>query len=450
MSEINNKPAAPESTPEAAATSRRALLKHSSLALVGAGLYGAAPFMGPWKHNHAWAQAGQKKPLTIGLTMDASGLYAASGGEERLGAMMAIKEFNDKGGVLGRRIEAIHIDTETTPATGSRVAERMITRNEAAFLIGAVHSGVSNAISQVAQKYGTVFFNTNSSSPTEAGKDCHRTKFVWDGNGTNFSNAIVKNAIKASGRNWVLLTNDYVWGHTTSKATRAIVEANGGKVVEELLVPQNTRDFSSYLLKLQQLKPNVVATAVGGDDIKALRQQVVQLKMNQTMAWINNQQDWPDVYGLGPEAIFGVFGTTWYWRLGLPGVKEFVAAYQKQFPGMAIRVPGNVFHNSYMATRELLRCVEEAGTTNNIAVIKKLEGRKMSAADRLQHYDAWMDPVTHQCQQTIYMASYNDQPAEKDDIFKILTQADPKDVMDKDAAGACKLESYDATPSYEA
>lgn len=449
MSDIKNNHATPESQSDSKATSRRALLKHSSLALVGAGLYGAAPFMGPWKHNHAWAQTGQKKPLTIGLTMDASGLYAASGAEERLGAMMAIKEFNDKGGVLGRRIEAIHIDTETTPATGSRVAERMITRNEASFLIGAVHSGVSNAISQVAQKYGTVFFNTNSSSPTEAGKDCHRTKFVWDGNGTNFSNAIVKNAIKASGKNWVLLTNDYVWGHTTSKATRAIVEANGGRIVEELLVPQNTRDFSSYLLKLQQLKPNVVATAVGGDDIKALRQQVVQLKMNQSMAWINNQQDWPDVYGLGPEAIFGVFGTTWYWRLGLPGVKEFVAAYQKQFPGMAIRVPGNVYHNGYMATRELLRCVEEAGTTNNIAVIKKLEGRKMSAADRLQHYDAWMDPVTHQCQQTIYMATYNDQPAEKDDIFKILTQADPKDVADKDAAGACKLESYDATPSYE-
>ncbi|WP_077592613.1 ABC transporter substrate-binding protein [Polaromonas sp. A23] len=449
MSDIK-KTTLPEPASDAPLASRRDLLKKSSLALVGAGLYGAAPFMGPWKHNHAWAQTAQKKPLTIGLTMDASGQYAASGTEERLGAMMAIKEFNDKGGVLGRRIEAIHIDTETTPATGSRVAERMITRNEAAFLIGAVHSGVSNAISQVAQKYGTIFLNTNSSSPTEAGKDCHRTKFVWDGNGTNFSNATVKNAIKASGRNWVLLTNDYVWGHTTSKATRAIVEANGGRVVEELLVPQNTRDFSAYLLKLQQLKPNVVATAVGGDDIKALRQQVVQLKMNQSMAWINNQQDWPDVYGLGPDAIFGVFGTTWYWRLNLPGVKEFVAAYQKQFPGMAIRVPGNVYHNGYMATRELLRCIEEAGTTNNIAVIKKLEGRKMTAVDRLQHYDAWMDPVTHQCQQTIYMATFNDAPAEKDDIFKILTQADPKDVQDKDSLGACKLESYEATPSYEA
>ena len=109
-------------------TSRRSLLKQSALALAGAGLYGAAPFYGPWKHNHAWAQAAQKKPLVVGLTMDASGQYAASGGEEKLGAMMAIKEFNDKGGVLGRRIEALHMDTETTPATGSRVAERMITR----------------------------------------------------------------------------------------------------------------------------------------------------------------------------------------------------------------------------------------------------------------------------------------------------------------------------------
>jgi branched-chain amino acid transport system substrate-binding protein len=225
--------------------SRRRLLKASALSLATAGV-GVAPFFGPWKINHAWAQAAAKKPLVIGLTMDASGQYAASGADERLGAMMAIKEFNAKGGVLGRTIEAIHMDTETTPATGSRIAERMITRNEAAVLIGAVHSGVANAISQVAQKYGCVYLNTNSSSPTEAGKDCHRVKFVWDGNGTNFSHAIVKNAMKVNGKNWLLLTNDYVWGHNTSKATRSIIEANGGKVVDELLVPQNTRDFAAY------------------------------------------------------------------------------------------------------------------------------------------------------------------------------------------------------------
>ena len=419
------------------------------LATAAAGAAVSSGFFGPWSHNRVWAQSAQAKPLVIGLTMDASGQYGASGGMERLGAMMAIREFNEKGGVLGRPIEAIHMDTETTPATGSRVAERMINRNEAAFMIGAVHSGVANAISQVAQKYGCIFLNTNSSSPTESGKDCHRVKFVWDGNGTNFAKATVRNAIQRSGRNWVLLTNDYVWGHNTAKATRSLVEASGGRIVEELLVPQNTRDFSAYLLKLQQLKPEVVATAIGGDDIKALRQQVVQLGLHKRAAWINNQQDWPDVYGLGPEQIFGVFGTTWYYRLDLPGVKEFVAAYQKRFPGMTIAVPGNVFYNGYMATRELLRCVEEAGTTNNLAVIRKLEGRRMSARDRMQHFDAWIDPATHQVQQTIYLASYNDAPAEKTDIYRIMAQTEPKDAVDTDASQACKLESYDATPSYE-
>ena len=86
-----------------------------------------------------------------------------------------------------------------------------------------------------------------------------------------------------------------------SAATKAQVETAGGKIVDNLLVPQNTRDFTSYLLKIQQIKPDVVATAVGGDDIKALRQQVSELKLEDKPAWINNQQDWPDVWGV-PES----------------------------------------------------------------------------------------------------------------------------------------------------
>jgi branched-chain amino acid transport system substrate-binding protein len=112
-------------------------------------------------------------------------------------------------------------------------------------------------------------------------------------------------------------------------------------------------------------------------------------------------------------------------------------------------VPGNTYYNGYMATRELLRAMERAGSTNNLKVIKELENLKVPARERMQHYDAYMNPVTHQMQQTLYMASYNDQPAEKDDIFKVLAHVTPQEVEDKDSSGTCKLESYDATPSYE-
>ncbi len=423
---------------------RRRLLKSAGLVTAGVG----ATVFGPWKHNRVYAAASDK-PIKIGITSDASGQYANSGASDRRGMHLAIDEFNAKGGLLGRKIETIHLDTETTPATGSRVAERLIARDVVSFLIGAVSSGVANAISQVAQKYGTVYLNTNSSSPTESGKNCHRVKFVWDGNGANFAKAAVNNAIQAYGTNWLLLTNDYVWGHNTSKATRTLLEAAGGEVIDEILVPQGTRDFSSALLKIQQSGADVVAAAIGGDDQKAMRQQVAQLGMGSKPAWINNQQDWPDVYGLPLENLFGVFGTTWYYKLDLPGVQEFVQRYQAAYPDTKMKVPGNVFYNGYMATRELLSAVERAGSTDNIKVIKELEGLQVSARDRLQHFDAYMNPNTHQMQQTIYLATANAGNADKDDMFKILSSSAPKEIEDTGAGAACGLEPYDTTPSYE-
>jgi branched-chain amino acid transport system substrate-binding protein len=410
---------------------------------------GVSTVFGPWKHNRVFA-SGTNKPIKIGITSDASGQYANSGASDRRGMMMAIAERNATGGVLGRQIETTHIDTETTPATGSRVAERMIAREEVGFMIGAVSSGVANAISQVAQKYGVIYLNTNSSSPTESGKNCHRVKFVWDGNGANFAQAAVKNAISAYGDKWMLVTNDYGWGHDTADATRKLLAKYGGSVEDEILVPQGTRDFSSALLKVQQSSPNVVAAAVGGDDQKAMRQQVAQLGLGDKTAWINNQQDWPDVYGLPIENLFGVFGTTWYYKLDLPGVDDFVKRYQAMYPDTKMRVPGNVFYNGYMATKNLLDAIERAGTTNNIAVIKELEGHTMSAADRMQHHDAYIDPVTHQVQQSIYLATANTGTSDADDMFKILSNSSPEDVKDDGAAGACVMESYDATPTFDA
>ncbi len=422
---------------------RRGALKAS---LMTATLAGTASFFGPWKHNRVWAQG--KKPIKLGLTCDASGQYGNSGQDDMRGMRMAIDEFNAKGGVLGRKIEWITADTETNPATGTRVAERFIVQEQCGFLLGAIHSGVANAITQVANKYGTIYMNTNSSAPSEAGVNCSRVKFVWDGNGTNFSKAAVANAVQKIGKKWLLLTNDYVWGHTTSAATKAEVEKAGGQIVDNLLVPQNTRDFTAYLLKVQQIKPDVIAMAIGGDDIKALRQQIADLKLEDKAAWINNQQDWPDIWGV-PETLFGVFGTNWYHKLALPGVPEFVKRWQTAYPQSPIPVPGNVSYNGYMATRELLRAIEQTGSTNNIAIIKALEGRKMTAVDRMQTYDAWIDPVTHQVQQTIYLAKRNPKPADKTDLFEIISAATPEQAIDTASLTACKLKPYADIPTYE-
>ena len=171
--------------------------------------------------------------------------------------------------------------------------------------------------------------------------------------------------------------------------------------------------------------------------------------MDRSFGWINNQQDWPDVCGLGREAMFGIFGTTWYWALRLPGIKEFVGRYQRAHPDYHIKVPGNVFYNGYMATHELFNAIERAGSTHNLKVIKELESLRIPAAKRMQHEDAYMNPLTHQLQQNTYIASYNSYPRETDDLFHILSRLRPDEVEDSNSVQQCKLESYAVTPSYE-
>jgi len=111
-------------------------------------------------------------------------------------------------------------------------------------------------------------------------------------------------------------------------------------------------------------------------------------------------------------------------------------------------VPGNVFHQGYIAMRELLRVVEEVGGTDNIKIIKALEGRTMSAEDRMQHHDAVIDPNSHHVQQTIYMASRNPEPRDDTDYFKIVAWAQPESVRSV-AEQQCNLESYEDTPNYD-
>ena len=192
---------------------------------------------------------------------------------------MAIDEFNAKGGVLGRKIDWTTADTETN--AGHRQPHRGALHHpeHCSFLIGALHSGVANAITQVANKYG-VDLSQHQFLGAERGRRellAHQVRLGRQRH--QFLQGAVKNAVDSIGKNWMLLTNDYVWGHTTSAATKAQVEGSGGKIIDNLLVPQNTRDFTAYLLKIQQAKPDVVATAIGGDDIKALREQVAQLKL---------------------------------------------------------------------------------------------------------------------------------------------------------------------------
>lgn len=417
---------------------RRQVLK--AAAGFGAGI----GFIGNWR----WARAQAKKPIIIGLTCDATGTFADSGQAERRGMILAIEEFNAKGGVLGRPIEHKWEDTETDPSVAVRKAQRLIERDKIDFMMGALSSGVAAPLSDLAQRYGIIYCNSNSSSDTVTNEKCQRTNFVWDANNWMFANALGPLVVKELGKKWFLVTHDYVWGKNATAVTRDVMKKVGAEEMGELFIPQGARDFSAQLLRIRSVKPQVVIANMAGIEQTALREQAAEFGAEKDAAWVFPQQDFPDMVTLGVKKSFGYFCTTWHYTLNEPGVKEFTERFQKRWASAPIPVPDNVSCNGYLAARELLRAVERAGTTKSHDVIKALEGHVIK--DNFRQYPSVIREWDHLVGQMLYLARTKKESEMKGkyDMIDMMSAVPPEIASPPREVSKCKMQSYAETPVY--
>ena len=415
---------------------RRKLIATGAAIGVGVGL------IGPWR----WARAQARKPIVIGLTCDATGSFAEPGQADRRGMILAIEEFNAKGGVLGRPIEMRSEDTESDPSAAVRKAQRLIERDKIDFMIGAMSSAVAAPLSELAQRHGIIYCNSNSSSDTVSNEKCQRVNFVWDASNWMFANALGPLVAKTLGKKWFFLTHDYAWGKSATAATREIMKKVGAEDVGELMVPQGTRDFSAQLLRIRSAKPEVVFGNVAGLEHMALREQANEFGADKDSHWVFTQQDFPDLFALGPNKAFGYFATTWHYTLNEPGAKEFTERFRKRWAGAPIEVPDNVSCNGYIATRELLRAIERAGTTRNHEVIKALEGHVIR--DNFRKYPSTIREWDHLVGQMIYLARAKkpSQMKEKYDMIEMIAEIPPEQASPPREISKCRMPSFAETP----
>lgn len=367
-------------------------------------------------------------PLLVAHVTPASGRFALHGEADRRGAEMAIDEVNSQGGVLGREVVLITRDSTSDPQQAAQVAEELITRTHVGFMVGAINSGVAAAMSAVCQRYGVIFINTNSSAPSEAVENAHRTKFVFDANAANFNRSLLKFALaRHKGKRVLLLTEDDAWGRSSAEASRTIVAELGGTLVGEVLAPETLPDPAAVLRRVAAAKPDVVAVNISGDNqIKLFAQ--VDPTVFERQSWVVGEVDWEELYP-APGTPRPLFGTTWAWTLDAPGTAAFVARYRARYGSSALAYPGDVTHSAYLATKALLDAVRAVDTTDNHAVIRKLEGYRASAAERMQHDDAFMDPVSHHLQQSTYIATWHPRSDHPEQGIEILGHVSPDQVF---------------------
>lgn len=355
----------------------------------------------------------QSDVIRIGHLTPRTGFLGPLGEYAVMAAQLAAAEINAAGGVLGRKLELLSEDS-VNPQTASSKAERYVERDRVAAIIGEISSASALAIGQVAQRSKTVFINTGANSDALRGSDCKRFMFHIEGANSMYVKSVGRSLLQQNlvkGKKWYSLTADYAFGHDLLKVAKRFMEGNGGQFAADELVPTDATDFSAYLLKIRQAKPDLVISNLAGNQITNFLKQYSEYGLPFPVAGFGF--DTALAWGAGPGSFSGTWPCIWHHRIDTPASKAFVAAFSKANG----KPPENQAWGDYNALKIVAQSMTETKSTEGPALLAHLE--KGAKFDVLKTRESYFRARDHQIMTEMYAitALPPDQVKDKWDLF---------------------------------
>src|SRR5579875_3187125 len=247
--------------------------------------------------------------LKTGLAVGASAIAAppilAYGKGEVRGAKMALAEINAKGGMLGREVTLTVEDDNANAGLAAQKSHKLIEQDRVSFLMGAVSSATALSVNQVAHSAGVVYMVTGGHTDPVTGSQCHWTTFRICTTTYMLAAGLAGTLYKKFGGKWYFITPDYAFGHTLQESYAKILKGMGGTVLGNSLAPLGTTDFSSYLIKAQAAKPDVLINLTDGQDLVNSMKQAVQFGLTKKFAIGGGLSELEVLRALPPEGRLG-------------------------------------------------------------------------------------------------------------------------------------------------
>ena len=341
------------------------------------------------------------KELKVALLMPLSGPVPTFGVSTRDGALLAIDEWNAKGGVVGKKIVPIVEDSQCTPDPAVNAANKVIDQDKVHYIIGEVCSKASIPVSEIANAKGVVQISPTSTNPdvtvdaSGKAKDyIFRACFIDPFQGT-VGAKFAKDKLNAKTA-FIMLdqANDYVKG-LAEFFEKAFI-AGGGKIVGKESYTANDTDFSAILAKVAAAKPDLVYLP---DYYNIVNLATKQAKEKGIKAPFMGGDGW-DSSDLDKAAAAGGYFTNHYSPDDpRPEVVNFLKAYGDKYKDDkgAAKVPDALAALGYDATNILLQAIEKAGADDPTKVkdaLAKIKFEAVSGHDHLRR-PAQPDQVGH-------------------------------------------------------
>jgi branched-chain amino acid transport system substrate-binding protein len=334
-------------------------------------------------------------PIKIGMHDPFTGTYAAEGEIEKRGALMALDEVNKKGGINGRKVQLVTEDEGANAGLAAQKAHKLIEQDKVDFLMGAVSSATALSVNQVAHEKGMLYMVTGGHTDPVTGTQCHWTTFRICTTTYMLAAGLAATLHSKFGGKWYFITPDYAFGHTLQESYAKLLKGMGGTVLGNSLAPLGTTDFSSYLIKAQQSKPDVLVVLQDGQDLVNLMKQAAQFGLMKKFPIGGGHSELEVLRALPKEAKQGWWTLEWYWdQPKTPHVKEWVAAYQKANPDGTWPSARTWF--GYAGLHAIAMGANKAKSNEAVKVAKALEGLELPPEIKLQPNKVYFRPGDHQ------------------------------------------------------
>jgi branched-chain amino acid transport system substrate-binding protein len=284
------------------------------------------------------AAAQGKPPIRIGEINSYSGLATVYTFPYKEGLLMAAKEINDAGGVLGRPIEFIFRDDKLKPDEAVKAARELVGQEKVDFLAGCISSGVGLAISAYAKEVKTLYFATHCQTSRLTWDDGHKYVAHTTNNVNQYVRALAKKAATLPYKKWAHISPDYEYGHNVWEEFIAYLKhlKPDVQVMQENWPKLGETDHSSYVTALLQSGAEAFISAVWGAQEIAFVKQARPFGLLDKVKFVSASVGNPDELDpLGKEAPIGAItpGFAWYddgMQKRHPKLAEWVKKYQER------------------------------------------------------------------------------------------------------------------------
>jgi branched-chain amino acid transport system substrate-binding protein len=288
-------------------------------------------------------------------------------------------------------------EDSVNPATAATKAQRMLDQDGAAVLMGEINSASALTIMQVADRNKRLYMQIGARSDALRGKNCNRYTFHVDIPSTVMVNAVGKALVRDNmmkDKKFYTLTADYIFGHDLARAAKSFFDANGGKLIGDELVATDVTDFSPYLLKIRQAKPDVVCSNLAGNQVTNLVKQYAEFGLPYPIVGFNLNT--ADAWAAGDGNLSGTWPTVWYHTLDVPASMTFVANFIKKNG----KPPENHAWIEYVSLQMMAQAMAETKSTDTDKLIAYFE--KETQFDILKGRKAYFRNWDHQLMQEAY------------------------------------------------